>query len=216
MDLLLARQVFSPERMITYEIMSQRKDRDPVELYLLNIQISGAFYFPLHVCEVVLRNAADQALCHTHTNDWHMNKGFQISLIEESRNKLLKSISNKSNNGSVTKGDVIANLTLGFWVNLLAPKYNNMWTSTFYNCFKGYKTAIPTSKNPLNAQNKVFKKLTKVQKFRNRIAHYEPIINLNLANEYKRMMEIISYIDPKVAAWVETEQNVMNLIATLA
>ena len=49
-------QTLSFERMQTYENKTKTREQ-AVELYLWNAQISGAFLFPLHICEVTIRNA---------------------------------------------------------------------------------------------------------------------------------------------------------------
>ena len=49
-------QTLSFERMQTYENKTKTREQ-AVELYLWNAQISGAFLFPLHSCEVTIRIA---------------------------------------------------------------------------------------------------------------------------------------------------------------
>lgn len=60
------RKALSPPRLATYETaMSQHGRSDPqaaLTLYAWNAEISGTLLFPLHVCEVTIRNAVAEAL----------------------------------------------------------------------------------------------------------------------------------------------------------
>jgi hypothetical protein len=207
MDINKAKQLFSNERIAAYEKIAKKYHKDPLELYLLNTQASGAFHFPLHICEVALRNTIDSALSSIFTHDWHINLLFQRMIDGYQRDKLLTSIDKNKRNGVVPKGKIIAELTLGFWINLLSPKYaQSIWSQHFYGCFANYQALNPRSTNPANAQNALYAQLKALNKFRNRIAHYEPIIKGNLQAEYQRIITIISYIDIVFAKWVQANQ----------
>jgi hypothetical protein len=207
MDIHKARALFSTERFNTYEKIAQQYGKDPVELYLLNAQVSASFHFPLHICEIMLRNSIDYAISAVLTNDWHTNLRFQHMLDQYYRGKLIDSINKNANSkGYTPKGKVIAELTLGFWVNLLSNKYAHIWTHNFYSCFINYKVSHPLSTNPVNALNALHNQLKTLNNFRNRIAHYEPIVNNNLLAEYARILNIIEYIDTNCAKWVQAKQ----------
>jgi hypothetical protein len=214
MEIQKAKLVLSCERMSTYEKIAQQYSKDPMKLYLLNVQVSASFHFTLHMCEVMLRNAIDRTISTMFTSNWHTNPQFHRIIDKYHRNKLFDSIKKNANRktGNATKCGVIADLTLGFWVNLLSPKYTNLWTNRFYKCFINYKELHPLSNNPVNALSALYNQLKKLNKFRNRIAHYEPIINNNLLTEYMRILNIIKCIDTDCAKWVQAKQRTIYYI----
>lgn len=44
------------------------------------------------------------------------------------------------------------------------------------------------------------------------IAHHEPIINRNLLDDYRKIMDMIGYISPETAEWVDDNQMVTACI----
>ncbi|MDR2883842.1 MAG: hypothetical protein LBV09_01895 [Deferribacteraceae bacterium] len=211
MDICSARFLMSNGRMRTYEIIAYNTQKDPVDLYLLNTEASASFHFPLNICEVLLRNVIDRILSAKFTENWHTNPQFHRMIDKYHRDKLSSSIDKYAN-----KGDVITNLSLSFWVNLLSPKYANIWKNCFYSSFLEYKAVNPRSNNPENALNAVYNQLKRINKLRNRIAHYEPIINKNIAVEYKQMLNVISYINADCAEWVQAKQQTEHYIKCIA
>jgi hypothetical protein len=216
MDMEKAKFVLSNERMSMYERIAQRRYSDPLYLYRLNAEISASFHFPLEICEITLRNAVDRLLSATFTDDWHVNPQFQRIIGEYHRGKLLDSVKkNTDKTGVVLKSKVIADLSLGFWVKLLSPNYASIWKDLFYDCFANYKALNPSSVKPENALNALYNQLSKIKDFRNRIAHYEPIIHNNLQAEYNRILNVIHYIDADCACWVQENQQTTTCIKRL-
>jgi hypothetical protein len=211
MNLQTAQFILSGERIRTYEQIAQG-GKDPINLYLLNMQISASFHLPLHMCEIALRNTVDRVLSTVFVADWHTSSQF-LRMIDSYHRVKLVEITSKYTNPS--KGKVIAELTLGFWVNLLSPKYAHLWVNHFYTCFANYKTLNPLSTNPVNALNALHGQLKIINKLRNRIAHYEPILNSNLAAEYVRILNVIHYIDNDCAKWVDAKQRTKYYIKRL-
>ena len=63
----------SPSRIGTYEravIATGDVSAAALTLYDWNAQISGAFMTPLHLCEVVMRNAVSEALTTVYGDRW--------------------------------------------------------------------------------------------------------------------------------------------------
>lgn len=77
-------QTLSFERMQTYENKTKTREQ-AVELYLWNAQISGAFLFPLHICEVTIRNAIAEILYTQYGSNWVNNHVF-INIVKEIKN----------------------------------------------------------------------------------------------------------------------------------
>lgn len=60
--------------------VTQPSDPRGVALYAWNAQVAAYLLMPLHICEVVVRNAAADAIEAIHGTNWPWNPGFQSSL----------------------------------------------------------------------------------------------------------------------------------------
>jgi hypothetical protein len=82
------RAALSPARMATFEAaVTMASDDDPaaLELYTWNAAISGALFPPLHICEVVIRNAVSDALEIIYGSCWPWSTVFERSLPNPSK-----------------------------------------------------------------------------------------------------------------------------------
>lgn len=79
-------------RMGTYTIATQRVPHahGAIALYSWNAQISAAFIYPLHMCEVVIRNAVSEALTVAHGPRWPWDQGFLLSLPQPAGQHLFR------------------------------------------------------------------------------------------------------------------------------
>lgn len=96
---------------------------------------------------------------------------------------------------SLTEGDVIANLSFGFWGELLAKRDE----SSIWN--KRLSVAFPNLKS--TQIQDVYQPVHEIIKLRNRISHHEPIINQKLPSLYNSTREIIGWICLDTKDWVE-------------
>lgn len=86
------RKQLSRDRLETYLRAAGRDEAYAAQLYLYNARLSKSFLFPLHVVEVVLRNAIDESLSHQFGQDWHLEAAFRTILTIESDASLQKAI----------------------------------------------------------------------------------------------------------------------------
>src|SRR5205807_3002955 len=94
---------------------------------------------------------------------------------------------------AATSGRVVAELTLGFWVQLTAKKYEKaLWVKCLYRAF------------PIKLNRKaLFQRMDSIKRLRNRIAHHEPIFSRNLKQDYVEIIDAIKWICPTTSEWVE-------------
>lgn len=198
-----------PARFSTYERLSNFDNRRAVTLYLWNARIAEAFYFPLQTNEVLLRNAVTKALAQVYGSRWPFSAGFQKSLPDKLRGIFLGTLTplvSRIGQDRVTTGDVIAALTYGFWVALLTTRHQTrIWTPYFLLSFPGAPAEI--------ARDLVHKEADRLRDLRNRIAHHEPIIRRDLASDFQRTIDIISWVCPETASWVIEHSRVLSMIA---
>ena len=108
-----------------------------------------------------------------------------------------------------TAGKVVAELKFAFWEKMFtAGQDSRIWLSHFRTSFPGAPSglAIPAARAVAHNDLKAIRLL------RNRIAHHEPIFNRNIADEYRRMREMIAWRSPVAATWMDRKQGVAVLV----
>jgi len=168
-----------------------------MRLYRANIRLSQEMFSVLNIFEVVLRNAIDRHYRFTLGINWLVTSSNPGGyLTAKNCNKSLASVQNTINELGVyyTHDKAIAELSFGFWRYQFAPKEYAAAGSTLLKIFP----ALPFR----TSQSDVFKKLTEINKIRNRIAHHEPIcfdplhaISSGYATQkYNNIIEILQWL----------------------
>lgn len=200
--------VFSAPRFATY-LQATGSDRDKaLALYRWNLQLSAAFFVPLQVCEVGVRNGVVEAVASVHGQNWHLAHGFQRSLISSGpynqRAELIREAGRQP-----TAGKVVAELKFVFWQHMFTARHDSrIWNSHLLTFFPN----VPAGKANYENRGDIYDKLEKVRKLRNRIAHHEPIFKNNNLDDYMAIRELILYRSDVAAGWVDRIQTVTDLI----
>jgi len=201
----------SPPRFATYLQAMNNDKKAALLLYQWNLQISAALIVPLQVCEVAARNGVVEVLEKVHGPNWPWSNGF-IRSLPVPKNPLhynpqidLRGVAGRM----PTAGKVVAELKCAFWEKVFtAGQDTRLWIPHLHSAFPGINSAIPISK----ARADAFDALQKIRKLRNRIAHHEPIFTRNIADDYARIHDVISWRRPVAAAWMDKLQDVTTLI----
>jgi hypothetical protein len=184
-------KALSPERLAGYIKIAQGDKRQAIRLYERNTSLSEALYGVIQGLEIALRNALDRALTKDFGRpDWYDHIGLEQKELES----IQKAKANITTWGkTITPSRIIAELTLGFWVQLTARKYEKpLWVKYLHRVF------------PLKLNRKVlFQRLDSIKNLRNRIAHHEPILARDLQRDYAGIIEAIKWISPTISEWVE-------------
>ena len=205
---IAVRQALSPPRLSTY--LHALKDRPPsldraLELYVWNGQLSAALMTPISVCEVVIRNAVDDALTALHGPGWPWAQGFYLSLPQRGRDALDDARNKPS---STSTGKVIAELSFGFWENMFKTSFDAaLWTPHLAR-------VLPNLAMPVyQGRGHVHTELIKLRKLRNRIAHHEPLLTLNAQRTMNDLKGLIALRCQDTAAWMAQANNLGPLLA---
>lgn len=170
----------SKERLSSYKFNSNDDIETMLKRYLFNVQVSECFYPLISALEIALRNNLFNAVANLKGSNWLINEIASANVLSQNeRNILLEAIKKLNNkHSSISNGSIIAELTLGFWINLCKKSYkNSLWDKKgffesvfpdFYNYFK--TTALDKTKV-------IFPLLKDILRLRNRIFHHEIIIN---------------------------------------
>lgn len=167
--------IISAPRMSRYLSACSGDTRESMTLYRLNLKLSQEFFTVISCFEISLRNKIDEHLRSTLGNDWLKN-GVQNHGIFDNRHTRLtqKNINDAINSlgASYTHNKLVAELGFGFWRFLFAQRQYTATGRNLLIIFPAKPISTPTNQyNP----NYVFNQLADINKFRNRIAHHEPI-----------------------------------------
>jgi hypothetical protein len=209
-------EAISDSRMKPYLMISN--DRAvALELYAWSARTSAAVFETLGHLEVLLRNALDACL-REHRQEaergipWFMlptaGADHVAEAVEVVRQRLRAQ--EQSAQGSTSRrairesrDQIVAGLSFGFWSGLLGPKYDELWRECLYRAF-------PQSSG---RRKDVAVALERIRKLRNRLAHHDSMINVDVPFEVRQIIEVARYINPDVATWLEEQSRAMEIYA---
>lgn len=172
-------EILSPARMSRYLTATNGNTRKAMTLYRLNLKLSQEFFTVISCFEIALRNKIDERCIVSFGNNW-LRDGAQTNGIFDNQNTILtkRNINNavRQLGTSYSHNKLVAELGFGFWRYLFAQKQYNATGRILLQIFPSKPTSTPTIQYN---QNYVFNQLAKINKFRNRIAHHEPICFIN-------------------------------------
>jgi hypothetical protein len=177
-----------------------------IDLYCWNAAMAAAFFGPLGIMEVGLRNALDRELIRAFTVPWYDDPKFLAidsafaPRIYDTKKKIT------ARGKAVVQPRVIAELSFGFWVNLLRPGPGGSYVHTLWG------PALSRAFRPRVKRSFVAGCLDPLLKFRNRVAHHEPIFSRNLGGQYASILWIIGQVAPNIVSWVQHHARVNECI----
>ena len=213
----------SKDRFAKYLAATDGDHERAICLYAWNAAIGAAFHPPLQALEITLRNQIHEHLTEKYGVQWYDHPTMKF---DEKKFEQLEIVKSRLRDRSVpiSPSNVVADFTLGFWVDLFRSGYEqNLWHPALCKAFPYYDGPIE--------RKEVLKRLTKLKRFRNRIAHHEPVFQIgikkmsvkgmnareegikNLENYYKEILETIGWMSPSKKAWVEAHSRVEEILA---
>jgi hypothetical protein len=200
-------RAISPERWRTYERAAGFNSDSAQRLYLWNAAVGQSFHFPLQTVEVSLRNVIHLALVDIYGSNWSSDQNCRNTLHPRQSEDITKAERRHYSINRIVAStpQIVASLSLGFWVALLRRDYNQMIWNThtrvaFPNLELG-KTIADIGSTGI-----------KIQNLRNRIFHQEPLIGNNLTEDYSAILRMIGWICPEMKAWTKANTSVPRVI----
>lgn len=191
----------SHQRFHTYLKKSSFNKNYAFDLYLYNCRLSKSLLFPLQILEISLRNAINVFFIEKFGNDWPNSSCLKNILNKESLDCLEKA---KKRAKTTNYQDIVAATTLDFWSNLFRPEYDrSLWQTNIHKVFNGSVT-----------RKKIQTEVADLNKLRNRIAHHEPILDLNLNLLYTRLIYLIKLISNETSQWTQHFTTFYEVIRT--
>ena len=114
-------KLFSSNRLNSYKYDNNDTYSIVLERYLYNIELSKSLYPLLSFLEISLRNRINQAIETVIQQDWLLKEHNQQNILFPNEyKKLLEAKQKLMNKGhkNIGKDDLIAELSLGFWIHL--------------------------------------------------------------------------------------------------
>lgn len=163
------------------------------ELYRWNIALSMSLYPYLQGWEVCLRNRIDIALTDQFGPDWPNHKEFKRQIRSDLVRKIdRKYRKNRNDEGpKFQRDDFIASQSAGFWVILLSDRYR-------INFGMNRRISLIFPHPPNFDRQAAWLACDKVRMLRNRVAHHEPILALNLGELYCMIKGLVKSMSPEL------------------
>lgn len=176
-----------------------------LSLYERNMRIAEAFYTPLQCMEVCFRNSLHSQLSARYGDDWLTNG--TPGLAPWAVGKIGDAVRELGEDGDeATPGRVVAKLHFGFWVGTLGPGYDEtLWRFALTRAFSDQGRGMK--------RKRVLGRFNALRRFRNRIAHHEPIFHRNLPQMHAEVIEAIQWMCPETAAWAAHRSRVPEVLA---
>ena|SRR5665213_2275991 len=179
-----------------------------LDLHAHNTALSAAFFGPIQVFEIALRNTLDRELCKCFGQAWYDAAPFSINqdindLVQKAKDGLI------SRKKAVDKPHIVAELNFGFWTLLTASRYeHSIWTPALGKAFPNYtaSTGKGIKRGTVSGQ------LNYLRSFRNRIAHHEPIFHRDLRADYATLLGVASWLHADLSDWIAFHSRVPYLL----
>lgn len=226
------RRLLSEPRFQPYLRETRGDTTSAFVLYRWNMALSAASYEALHLVEVGMRNAMNAELCTwnaayvdrdgaAHGSDWlfdphlslsHLLGGDRQVAIDRARQAVRRAGRPPS---TLCHDDVVAQVTLGTWRFLLpaktlrkSPFKRDLWE-------QGLHQAFPHLTRDARNHAALVDDVDRIHRFRNRVAHLEPIIQPGLVNAaYAAMCRVTSDIDPGLRSWLDMQSRVDKVLSS--
>jgi hypothetical protein len=185
-------------------------ESEALRLYEWNAELSSSLLLPLHLFEVVLRNAIHDALTKTYQERWPWDNTFLYSVPV--KHGLYKPRENVMQNATryTTTGKVIPELKFVFWEHMLTRRYDAaIWEPWLTAVFPN----VPHATGVSPAVRGLAKDVETVRNLRNRVAHHEPIFDRNVHKVINAVERVASYRSKDVGQWVKQLHRVRTVLA---
>jgi hypothetical protein len=198
----------SVERLANYRIECDGDLSAAIELYRWNSDLSAACWQTLGHVEVFLRNVLADRLDarqrrRGRTTSWLADP--TVGLDQRGLDDVATAYRRVRAKGKPPRpGQVMTELSFGFWRFLLARRYQTMlWP----DLAAGFPHA------PTRDRKAVEEPVAALHQFRNRLAHHERIWNEPVQSRYEDCLLVAGYIDPTVHDWIAAASRVPVVLA---
>ncbi len=207
--------LLSDARLSRYLDHYHGNERAALRLYTWNLRVASAFWGPLSILEVVVRNALHTQLSTRCRRDdwWEHDHLYLCSRERESIDSTLDTLKRRGM-PEPTANDVVAATSFGLWVGLTGagiprdPIYSYETALWQPRLVKAFPNAHGVRRKQIHAH------LRSLQILRNRIAHHEPIFNAPHAQLLGTIRQVVGYVHPDARAYIERHERVTEALSS--
>ncbi|MDJ1466051.1 hypothetical protein [Nitratireductor sp. GZWM139] len=160
--------------------------------YERNTRLCEAFYTPLQCVEICLRNTVHERMSQSYGASWMTNGG--PKLTETSKAMITDALTKLQVKSPWPSNDaIVAELKFAFWVGMLGPGYDQtLWRETLHQGFVNGKSL---------KRSAIHGRFNMIRRFRNRVAHHEPIFEKNLQQIHLEVLDAVNWMCTDTAVW---------------
>ena len=197
----------APARLLPY-LKAAREDPDKaLQLYLWNTHLASACFETVSHVEVILRHAMDVQLSHHFQDEvcgipWFLRP---IAATQKAQSRIdddIETVRRRVRDlRRETRDQIIAGLSFGFWANLLHSDHEQLWRDCLSQAFpgsSGRRKDVAAVVEPLRV-------------FRNRLAHHDSLLSINVIFQRDQLLRLAGWIDPTAAAWVSANERITEV-----
>ena len=183
------RERLTNERLSRYLAETNDDLAAALDLYERNTRLAEALYTPFQCMEVCLRNTLHNLLSERYGEDWAITA--TLSLSTNSQRMLDEALREHQ---QPTSGDVVASLKFAFWVSLVGRHYDStLWRQLLH---RGFRVGGGRRRSDVHGR------FNALRRFRNRIAHHEPIY-ARAMQMHGEVIEAIGWMCTDTQQWAQ-------------
>lgn len=185
----------SPARLRPYLQAAAGDDEKALELYEWSARMASAAFELIAHLEVGLRNALDAQL-RMHVDE--QNRGIPWLFCSPPVNHDMQSAISITRDrlrarDRESRDQITAHLSFGFWSGMLTTSHEDLWRKSLHRSFPYSDGRRKTVGNALEG----------IRKFRNRVAHHDSLLNIDIPFEVERIFTVAGYLHPGFKAWLQ-------------
>jgi hypothetical protein len=198
---------FRTYRSAIVSVLGEECEVAALELYQWNANLAARFFYPLHIYEVVLRNAISEAFTRRYGENWPTNEVFQNSLNYQDKQTLLRAMENGYEGG----GKLLPEIKFVWFENALTKRHHGrIWSRYIETVFPN----TPDTLTPVEIRTRLKNACYVVRKFRNRCGHHEPVFNNDsLSDILPLMTETVAWRCDHTYKWLKDQETVSELLS---
>jgi hypothetical protein len=192
-------RTLSPARLARYLPAAKGNKHLALRLYIWNARLCEAVYLPLQTAEVAVRNAIQIPVGRRFGDKWYAESKFINLLPDRMKHELAETVrkEGRKRGGALTQDHIIANLSFGFWANLMTVAYeNHLWLNGVRQSFPGASAA--------DDREAIYLKLDDMRGFRNDVMHHYAIFDRGPQKRFQNVLNITKLVCPETH-WLTTQ-----------
>lgn len=162
-----AKILFSEARMRKYLAACYGDKQRTMMLYLYATRLAQTMFGVIGVFEITFRNAVNYHYLEQLGQDWIINQTGEGKIFESITEEIKEQENKFLSDGTYSHDKMVGTFTFGFWAYLFTRQSYKLGGKTLLQIF-------PNKEKGMN-QKQVYNDINKIRKFRNRVAHHEPI-----------------------------------------